>query len=107
LFLSKGGVEAMHARVPVTLYVPARPKSSGAKRSASAARSAALDEVGGTVDEGLFERLRELRRSLAKERGVPPYLIFNDRTLAEMAAKKPRSMAALLEIKGVGDKKAA
>ncbi|MCY2960985.1 MAG: DNA helicase RecQ [Planctomycetota bacterium] len=107
LFLSKSGVEAMHARIPVTLYVPARPKSSATKKPASAARSAALDEVGGAVDEGLFHKLRELRRALAKERGVPPYLIFNDRTLAEMAAKKPRSIAALLEIKGVGDKKAA
>ncbi|MBL8862223.1 MAG: DNA helicase RecQ [Planctomycetes bacterium] len=111
LFLSKSGVEAMHARVPVTLYVPARPKSSGSKRggsgASSAARSAALDEAGPGVDEALFGRLRELRRSLAKERGVPPYLIFNDRTLAEMAAKKPRTIEELLRVKGVGDKKAA
>ncbi len=107
LFLSKSGVEAMHARIPVTLYVPVRPTSTGAKRAASAARSAALAEVGAGVDEKLFNELRELRRSLAKERGVPPYLIFNDRTLAEMAAKKPMTIAALLQIKGVGDKKAA
>ncbi len=107
LFLSKSGVEAMHARIPVTLYVPARPTSSSSKRAASAARSAALAEVGANVDENLFNVLRELRRTLAKERGVPPYLIFNDRTLAEMSAKKPTTIAALLAIKGVGDKKAA
>jgi len=106
LFLSKSGVEVMHARLLVTLYVPARPTSSASKRT-SAARSAALDEVGPGVDEALFQRLRELRRALAKERGVPPYLIFNDRTLAEMSAKKPRTIEALLAIKGVGDKKAA
>ena len=107
LFLSKSGVEAMHARVPVTLYVPARPKASGTKRAANAARSAALDEAGPGVDEALFQRLRELRRKLASERGVPPYLIFNDRTLAEMSAKKPRTIEELLDVKGVGDKKAA
>lgn len=107
LFLSKSGVEAMHARIPVTLYVPARPKTSGTKRAANAARSAALDEAGPGVDEALFQRLRELRRKLASERGVPPYLIFNDRTLAEMSAKKPRTIEELLEVKGVGDKKAA
>ncbi len=106
LFLSKSGVEVMHARQLVTLYVPARPHSSASKRT-SAARSAALDEVGPGVDEALFQRLRELRRTLAKERGVPPYLIFNDRTLAEMSAKKPRTIEELLAIKGVGDKKAA
>jgi len=93
--------------VPVTLYVPARPKSSGTKRAANAARSAALDEAGPGVDEALFQRLRELRRKLASERGVPPYLIFNDRTLAEMSAKKPRTIEELLDVKGVGDKKAA
>ena len=77
------------------------------KRNASAARAAVIAEVGAGLDEDLFQKLRELRRTLAKERGVPPYVIFNDRTLAEMAAKKPRSIAALLAIKGVGDKKAA
>jgi ATP-dependent DNA helicase RecQ len=103
LYLSKSGVEAM--------YVPARPQSSGPKRggasASSAARSAALDEAGPGVDEALFGRLRDLRRTLAKERGVPPYLIFNDRTLAEMAAQKPRTIEELLRVKGVGDKKAA
>ena len=48
-----------------------------------------------------------LRRELAKERGVPPYLIFNDRTLAAMARARPKTEAELLEVKGVGEKKAA
>ena len=44
---------------------------------------------------------------MARERGVPPYLIFNDRTLALMAATKPQDSDALLQLKGVGEKKAA
>ena len=68
---------------------------------------AAAEEDGLEVDEALFEELRALRRDLARERGVPPYLIFNDRTLSLMSARKPKSEAELLEIKGVGEKKAA
>ena len=46
-------------------------------------------------------------RDLARERAVPPYLIFNDRTLAGMAARKPSTPEELLAIRGVGEKKAA
>jgi ATP-dependent DNA helicase RecQ len=59
------------------------------------------------MDEALFEKLRELRRDLARERGVPPYIIFNDKTLASMAAHKPTTAEDLRAIKGVGEKKAA
>jgi ATP-dependent DNA helicase RecQ len=61
----------------------------------------------GIPDEALFDRLRGLRRELARERGVPPYVIFNDRTLLSMAARKPASPESFRAIKGVGDKKAA
>ena len=51
--------------------------------------------------------LRKLRRTLAHARGVPPYVIFNDRTLAELAARKPATPEEFRSVKGVGDKKAA
>ncbi|QNN64830.1 DNA helicase RecQ [Sphingomonas rhizophila] len=53
----------------------------------------------------LFEALRGWRRDRAKEQGVPPYVIFHDRTLREVAAFKPSSLAALSEIDGIGDTK--
>jgi ATP-dependent DNA helicase RecQ len=53
----------------------------------------------------LFEALRGWRRDRAKEQGVPPYVIFHDRTLREVAAFKPASLAALSEIDGIGDTK--
>jgi ATP-dependent DNA helicase RecQ len=59
------------------------------------------------VDRALFERLRALRRELARERGVPPYVIFHDTTLREMARIKPDSLASLRQVYGVGDRKAA
>jgi ATP-dependent DNA helicase RecQ len=60
-----------------------------------------------TYDRVLFEDLRALRRRLADERRVPPYLIFSDASLREMARLRPRTPAAFREVKGVGDWKAA
>jgi ATP-dependent DNA helicase RecQ len=56
-------------------------------------------------DPELFGRLRALRRRLADEAGMPAYIVFNDRTLREMAARRPDSAAALLAIPGVGQAK--
>ena len=53
----------------------------------------------------LFDALRDLRRELAKEQGVPPYVIFHDATLREMAAVRPADRRALSEITGVGARK--
>lgn len=112
LYLSPSGLEVMRATRPVTLYAVALPeKSSSRKRADKATRHALEDEdlasQGLHVDEGLFEHLRQFRRKLATERAVPPYLIFNDRTLALLAAKRPTTPDEFRQIKGVGDKKAA
>ncbi len=56
-------------------------------------------------DPDLFERLRALRRQFATERGVPPYVIFSDRSLREMAKKMPRTEEIMLSVHGVGDAK--
>jgi len=53
----------------------------------------------------LFEALRALRRDLARAQGVPPYVVFNDATLREMAALKPETRHSLARISGVGAKK--
>ncbi len=57
------------------------------------------------VDPILFDRLRILRKSLADQRGVPPYVIFGDKTLREMAAYFPQSETSLLQTFGVGRQK--
>ena len=58
------------------------------------------------VDRGLFDRLRAVRLATARERGVPPYVIFHDATLREMAKLRPTSIDALRSVKGVGARKA-
>jgi ATP-dependent DNA helicase RecQ len=59
------------------------------------------------VDQGLFESLRALRRELAADRGVPPYVIFSDTTLRDLARLRPSTPDALLGIRGIGEKKRA
>ena len=54
----------------------------------------------------LWEELRSLRLSIAKEQGVPPYVIFHDKTLKEMTLRRPSTKEEFLDISGVGDRKA-
>ncbi len=57
------------------------------------------------VRDELFEALRQLRRELAREKGIPPYLVFSDASLEEMAARRPVSEFDFSMISGVGEKK--
>ena len=106
LFLSEEGVEVMKAEREVSLFAPVQPKAGRARKKKSLAELAS-EEGAPPVDEALFESLRKLRRTLATERGVPPYVIFGDKTLALLASLKPDTPEALLGIKGIGEKKAA
>ncbi|MXO60766.1 DNA helicase RecQ [Altererythrobacter salegens] len=63
------------------------------------------NQAANPVGDPLFEALRELRRELAAEAQVPPYVIFHDATLREMAATRPDSLAELGTLSGVGSKK--
>jgi ATP-dependent DNA helicase RecQ len=81
---------------PVSLVLPPA-KARRGKRGAGG------DE--NPVDDPLFEALRACRRDLAKEAGVPPYVIFHDSTLRDMARQRPRSDADLSHITGVGSRK--
>jgi ATP-dependent DNA helicase RecQ len=105
LYLTPSGVRVMKAEEEVQLFLPKKPERSGKKRGPL---DFAAEEPGAPApDEALFEKLRRLRRDLAKERAVPPYILFNDRTLLLLAAHRPTSDAGFLAIKGVGQKKAA
>lgn len=68
-------------------------------------KSARKQEIHPEYNPELFEELRALRRELAEERGVPPYIIFGDATLREMASRIPHTEDELLEISGVGKQK--
>ena len=64
------------------------------------------EELSADVDEKLFEKLRALRTKVAQRAGVPPYVVFSNATLADMAARQPKSEYELLGVRGVGEAKA-
>ena len=84
--------------------IPRVSRTRSASRDAVVARP--MDTSGETYDRALFEALRSLRRTLAQERGVPPYLVFSDVTLREMCRLRPMTNTAFLAVKGVGERKA-
>jgi len=95
--------DAMKGIAEVKLRQPAvRKKDKAAARSSSGA--APLDPMQ-PHDRELFERLRVWRRAEAEHRGVPPYVIFSDKTLREIARVRPTTLYELRGIYGIGDAK--
>ena len=75
------------------------------KKKAQRRRARAVDAPAVEFDDELFARLRTLRTRLAKQQNVPPYIVFSDRTLHEMAAYLPATPGQMNEITGVGEQK--
>ena len=85
----------------------ARERAAASARRLAGGRRNADDVPLSEADEALLGALYALRKRLAAKQKVPAYMIFNDATLREMARKKPLSLDELLNITGVGEKKAA
>jgi ATP-dependent DNA helicase RecQ len=102
LRLTAAGTELLKGGRTCTLYreiTPPKPKSRPRGRERAA--------TGIGADRELFDVLREVRLRIARDRGVPPYVIFHDTTLSEMAERRPSTVDDLHDIYGVGAKKAA
>jgi ATP-dependent DNA helicase RecQ len=59
----------------------------------------------GAAEERLLGVLRTVRSKIAREEHVPAYIVFSDRTLAELAVRRPRSLTAFQDVRGVGPMK--
>jgi ATP-dependent DNA helicase RecQ len=98
-----------HGAFPSARASLAKPKPGEKVRVRGGGRKVAADDVGdgaaSPADMRLLERLRALRSTLAREQKVPAYVVFSDRTLTEMAVRRPRTDYALGEIHGVGPMK--
>ncbi len=75
------------------------------ERTAASNKKAKATDVLTSAGYELFDRLRELRLELAREENLPPYIIFSDKTLIDMAAKVPASKSEMLNVSGVGENK--
>ena len=62
-------------------------------------------DLGSQGDQALFDRLKKVRLDLSKLRKIPPFIIFSDQSLKDMAINKPKNEEEFLRIKGVGEKK--
>ncbi len=96
--------EVMKGFAEVKLRQPAIRKKDRAT-TASTGRRAAVEAQAGDYDRALFDTLRTWRREEAQERGVPPYIIFSDRTLRELARVRPTTLYELRGVYGIGDAK--
>ena len=74
-------------------------KTSGAKKTKMTAGSENFTEEETT----LFDLLKELRREIAREEKVPPYIVFSDKTLVHMCLIKPKNKGERLKVSGVGE----
>jgi ATP-dependent DNA helicase RecQ len=102
LRLTPSGAALMRGSGDCVLYREVAPVRTR-KRSGSALR----DTFTTAEHSDLFDVLREVRLKIARERGVPPYVIFHDTTLREMAERRPRTFEDLHAIYGIGARKAA
>jgi ATP-dependent DNA helicase RecQ len=94
--LTPEGMDMLKQRQKVTLTRPVAVPEPKAHR---------IGEI--ACDEALFERLRQLRKRLADERGLPPYIIFSDVSLRQMAREYPSTTGEFARISGVGERKLA
>ncbi|HZC38285.1 MAG TPA: DNA helicase RecQ [Sphingomicrobium sp.] len=89
LSFGPGAKPILKGEESLTIATPPPRKRSGRRRSEGPA-------------DPLFEALREARRRIAAETGVPPYVVFHDSTLREIAERKPRDLNELARVQGVG-----
>ncbi len=92
--LTPEGLAALKERRRITLTRPVSAPAQKARRAGEIA-----------CDEALFDVLRQLRKGLADERGVPPYIVFSDVSLRQMARDYPANEREFTRISGVGEKK--
>jgi ATP-dependent DNA helicase RecQ len=96
LRLNQKSWEVMRSQRPVNIAMPTKVRAEQVETAS---------EINRAEVEVLLEQLRSLRKRLADEQSVPPYVIFHDSTLKLMAQQKPVTSEAFLQLSGVGDRK--
>lgn len=100
LELSESSREVLSGAPVIMKAAKERPKADKKEKK----RKIPADE-GGEVDQGLFERLRSLRLEIARREKIPPYIVFSDKTLAQMCRMLPATKEELMAVSGVGEVK--
>ena len=93
--------------MPVKMGIARMWPANMAQKTAKPKKTAKGTEALTSAGFKLFDKLRALRMEIAREEHVPPYIIFSDKTLIDMAAKAPASREEMLNVSGVGEYKYA
>ena len=101
LALSSDARAILKGEAAVLIAIPPRQERTRKGKRGSGADRGGINPVG----DPLFEALRALRREIALEAGVPPYVVFHDSTLRELATARPQSLSEMGEIAGIGARK--
>ncbi|MDP3857235.1 MAG: DNA helicase RecQ [Stagnimonas sp.] len=106
LVLTAGSWTVLKGERRVELAAPPKAERAPRERKVRGGRAGAAEVAPlGSADQALFQRLRTLRKRLADEQGVPPYVVFADAALRAMAERQPLTLTAFAEIPGVGEAK--
>ncbi len=100
LLLTQEGLRALKEQRPFEFAKPRAVQKTRKTRGRDAGPTESA-----TDDDCLFQALRVVRKGIADEQGVPPYVVFSDATLRELAARKPATLTAFRQVSGVGDVK--
>jgi ATP-dependent DNA helicase RecQ len=105
LSMSPAGAAVLRGEQRAVLRAPKEALTARSRRRRDSGGAAVEVRDLDAAELGLFESMRVLRRSIASELGVPPYVVFSDATLEELARTRPTTLAEFLHVKGVGNKK--
>jgi ATP-dependent DNA helicase RecQ len=108
LRLSERGAEVLRGETRMALYGEATARKSKSLKSKTDRTAGPASGEGTPLDadaRSLFERLRAVRREIADERSIPAFMVFSDRTLRDMARRRPSTKSAMLAVVGVGPAK--
>jgi ATP-dependent DNA helicase RecQ len=96
LKINASGIEVLYGRTPFIVLM---------KKEVRETTEKSFREI--SYDEGLFAKLKEVRSEIARKKGLPPYIVFSDKTLKEMSSLRPDDEASMLRVSGVGETKMA
>ena len=104
-YITEAGLKVMRGEEPARVMLPANGKPKRGARGDSSEKAAVKKAAMGSLagpEVQLFERLRTMRRAIASDQGVPPYVICHDRTLVEIARARPKTKIELGSVHGMG-----
>jgi ATP-dependent DNA helicase RecQ len=105
LYITPEGSAFLKSKDAISFRLPAVKDPVREARTAARSKLSPADTLDNDADRALFDRLKALRLSIARDHNLPPYVIFHDKTLLALAARRPLSLDSMAQIPGIGQSK--